>query len=130
MGCGEHPEADEGASMTPTALPLDTPLFSLPLSVRAKNVLHAYGLQTLGDIPRFSRRSLLAMHKMGRMTINEIQELLQDNDLDLAEEIPVQLLPVEVDLLTNRLRRLTDGDLLQLFDRLAPRLTALGWRQP
>ena len=59
-------------------------LASLNLSVRAENCLRAVGIETIGDLIRYTANDLLKFRNMGKKSLDEIYEVLASKNLSLG----------------------------------------------
>lgn len=57
---------------------LDNKVDSYPLSIRAKNCLHAADIITLRDLVKMNRRDLLLFRNFGKVTLNELDKFLNE----------------------------------------------------
>jgi hypothetical protein len=62
---------------------LATKIFNVEFDMRAYNCMRAEGIQTLGDLIKYSERDLMRVPNMGRKTIKGIQEVLATRSLTL-----------------------------------------------
>jgi DNA-directed RNA polymerase alpha subunit len=67
----------------------DAPVEDFPLSIRAKNCLHAEGINTAGKLVSHSRNALLKIPNLGPKTVMEIEVFLAYEGLEL-EPSPLQ----------------------------------------
>lgn len=58
-------------------------LDTLELSTRSRNALNREGLKTLGDLCRYTESDLLGIPHLGRLSLNEIKEILHSHGLSL-----------------------------------------------
>jgi DNA-directed RNA polymerase subunit alpha len=65
-----------------------TPLDELTLSVRAANCMQSANIRLIGDLVQRSDRDILQIRNMGRKTLREIQQSLQELGLSLGMYIP------------------------------------------
>jgi DNA-directed RNA polymerase subunit alpha len=63
---------------------LDQPIASLELSVRARNCLDGANIQTLRDLVRMSEAEVTALKNLGRTSLTEIKNKLNENGLTLG----------------------------------------------
>ena len=71
---------------------LNTTMFDLNISVRTLNGLRALDIETLGDLLCYTPEDLLRIHKFGRKSLNEVQELLETMNLQLDMKAEVERL--------------------------------------
>lgn len=55
----------------------------LELSIRAINALKVNNITTVGDLVKWSRKDLLRLPNVGKLTVNELNHTLGDLDLNL-----------------------------------------------
>ena len=60
-----------------------TKIGNIPFTVRAYNCLRAEGIETIGDLLKYSERDLCKVPNMGRKSINDIKEVLASMNLML-----------------------------------------------
>lgn len=60
---------------------LGTPLADYPLSVRALNCCNAADIRTVKDLAMITKRELLRFRNIGRKSVIELEEFLEDNNL-------------------------------------------------
>jgi len=60
-----------------------TKIDNIPFTVRAYNCLMAEGIETIGDLLKYSERDLCKVPNMGRKSINDIKEVLASMNLML-----------------------------------------------
>lgn len=63
---------------------LRTPITDFELSVRSRNCLSKMGVQTLGDLVRFTEQELLAHKNFGETSLQEIKDILAQKALRLG----------------------------------------------
>ncbi len=63
---------------------LRTPISDFELSVRSRNCLSKMGVQTLGDLVRFTEQELLAHKNFGETSLQEIKDILAQKSLRLG----------------------------------------------
>ena len=71
---------------------LNTTMFDFNISVRTLNGLRALDIETLGDLLCYTPEDLLRIHKFGRKSLNEVQELLETMNLQLDMKAEVERL--------------------------------------
>ena len=59
------------------------PINDLEFTVRTNNCLHAEGIETIGDLLKWSALRLLATPNLGRKSLREIEEKLKNHGLRL-----------------------------------------------
>ncbi len=64
----------------------DTPIEELELGVRSYNCLKREGIETIGDLIARSEQELMCIPNLGRKTIEEVRERLEQNNLKLKGE--------------------------------------------
>jgi DNA-directed RNA polymerase subunit alpha len=64
----------------------DTPIEELELGVRSYNCLKREGIETVGDLIARSEQELMCIPNLGRKTIEEVRERLEQNNLTLKGE--------------------------------------------
>jgi DNA-directed RNA polymerase subunit alpha len=64
---------------------LDTPIEDVDFSVRTFNCLKKEGINTLGDLVRYTEAELLAIRNFGKRSLDEVIEKLTQFDLSLRE---------------------------------------------
>ncbi len=57
----------------------------LELSVRSRNAMAALGVETLGDLTKFSEKDLMLVKNFGQTSMNEVKEKLAEYGLSLAD---------------------------------------------
>ena len=77
----------------------ETPIQNIPLMVRTRNALVAWGVNTVGDLLRMDPRHLRRIHNLGAKSIKDIQDVLASMNLRVGEipikvEKPVKVKPV------------------------------------
>ncbi len=63
---------------------LELPIAHMDLSVRASNCLEAEGLQTIGELVRFSQEQVMGFKNFGRTSLKEITRKLDEMGLSLG----------------------------------------------
>ncbi len=63
---------------------LKTKLVDLDLSVRALNCLKAADVETLGDLVQYNKTDLLKFRNFGKKSLNELEDLLDNLNLDFG----------------------------------------------
>lgn len=66
---------------------LATPIEDIDFTVRAYNSLKALKVRSLGDIIKYSARELLRMRNLGRHTLGEIEDTLNEHGLHLGMDL-------------------------------------------
>jgi DNA-directed RNA polymerase alpha subunit len=61
------------------------PIESLPLTVRSYNVLMASGIKTIGHLTKMTTQDLYGLTNMGRKSVEEIAEVLNNKGLSLKQ---------------------------------------------
>ena len=64
---------------------LATKIFNVEFDMRAFNCMRAEGIETLGDLIKYSERDLMKVPNMGRKSIKRIQEVLAARSLTLED---------------------------------------------
>jgi hypothetical protein len=72
---------------------LATKIFNVEFDLRAFNCMRAEGIETLGDLIKYSERDLMKVPNMGRKSIKRIQEVLASMNLTLKGPPPVSKIP-------------------------------------
>jgi hypothetical protein len=65
---------------------LATKIFNVEFDMRAFNCMRAEGIETLGDLIKYSERDLMRVPNMGRKTIVGIKEVLASRNLSLKSQ--------------------------------------------
>lgn len=66
---------------------LQTPIFSLKLSVRAMNCLRAAGVETVGELVQHQKYQLLRYRNFGKKSMTEIEDLLETIGLTFGMDL-------------------------------------------
>jgi len=66
---------------------LELPIAHMDLSVRASNCLEAEGVQTIGDLVRYTQDDLMAFKNFGRTSLKEITRKLDEMNLSLGMDV-------------------------------------------
>lgn len=87
----EAPEAEAPEEFDEEAIHmrqlLKTKLVDMDLSVRALNCLKSAEVETLGDLVVFNKNDLLKFRNFGRKSLNELDELLAQQNLEFGMDI-------------------------------------------
>lgn len=75
---------------------LNIPVTDFELSVRSRNCLQKMGIQTLGDLTRYSEPDLLASKNFGETSLTEIREMLESKGLELGQFATERRIPEPV----------------------------------
>jgi predicted DNA-binding protein YlxM (UPF0122 family) len=71
-----------------------TKIGNIPFTVRAYNCLRAGGIETIGDLLKYSERDLCRIPNMGRKSIKDIKEVLASMNL-MLKAVEKKLSPAE-----------------------------------
>jgi hypothetical protein len=72
---------------------LATKIFNVEFDMRGFNCMRAEGIETLGDLIKYSERDLMKVPNMGRKSIKRIQEVLASMNLTLKGPPPKSKIP-------------------------------------
>jgi len=59
-------------------------IYDADLSVRCQNVLASHNIKTLGQLAKLSEGDILRMGNLGRISLNQLRELLKDHGLKFS----------------------------------------------
>jgi Bacterial RNA polymerase, alpha chain C terminal domain len=85
-----------------------TPVNELPLSVRSYNCLVNLGIETVGDLLQKTDMDLLRSPNFGRISLREVQDVLEELGYEMPRERPGLAPPKPTDGLPNYLKEEID----------------------
>jgi hypothetical protein len=68
----------------------EMPIENIPFTVRSRNALRCWGINTVGDLLRMDPRHLRRIHNLGAKSIKDIQDVMAGMNLKVGE-IPSEI---------------------------------------